>query len=97
QDGPGPEEFMAFDAALSEAGVLAGGFALADPETGVSVTAPADRGEAVMTSGPYAESREFVGGTSLIDVADIGEALSGAARCPGAQGGRVEVRAVAEY
>jgi len=51
----------------------------------------------VVTSGPLPESREFVGGTIVIDVADIDEALAWAARCPGVHGGRVEVRAIAEY
>ncbi|HIW67533.1 MAG TPA: hypothetical protein H9878_05295 [Candidatus Dietzia merdigallinarum] len=97
EEGPGPEAFIEFDAELSKAGVLAGGFALEDPDTGVSVTAPAGGGETVVTSGPYAESREFVGGTIVIDVADIDEALKWAARCPGIHGGRVEVRAIAEY
>ena len=97
EEGPGPEAFIAFDAELTEAGVLAGGFALEDPETGVSVTAPAGGGEPVVTSGPYAESREFVGGTIVIDVPGIDEALEWAARCPGIHGGRVEVRAIAEY
>lgn len=96
-EGPGPEEFVAFDAELSKAGVLAGGFALEDPETGVSVTAPAEGGEPVVTSGPFAENREFVGGTIVIDVPSIDDALAWAARCPGIYGGRVEVRALAEY
>ena len=97
EQGPGPEEFMAFDAELEKAGVLAGGFALEDPETGVSVAVPPGGGEPVVTSGPLAESREFVGGTILIDVADIDEAMAWAARCPGVHGGRVEVRAIAEF
>ena len=96
-EGPGPEAFIAFDAELTEAGVLAGGFALEDPETGVSVTAPAGGGDHVVTSGPFAESREFVGGTIVIDVPSIDDALAWAARCPGIYGGRVEVRAIAEY
>ncbi|GAA1053143.1 hypothetical protein G6031_10650 [Dietzia sp. CQ4] len=97
EEGPGVEEFMAFDAELEKAGVLAGGFGLEDPETGVTVRIPAGGTDAVVTSGPYAESREFVGGTIVIDVADIDEALAWAAKCPGARGGRVEVRAMLEF
>lgn len=93
-DGPGPEEFIAFDAELEEAGVLAGGFALEDPETGVSVSIPRGESEAIVTSGPHPETREFVGGTIVIDVPDIDEALKWATRCPGAQGGRIDVRAM---
>lgn len=96
-EGPGPEAFMAFDAELEAAGVLAGGFALHDPETAVSLAAPAGGGDPVITSGPFAESREFVGGTIIVDVPDIDAALAWASRCPGVHGGRVEVRAIAEY
>jgi hypothetical protein len=51
-----------------------------------------------VTAGPYAESREFVGGTIIIDVPNLDEALRWARQCPGARGtGRVEVRPMAEY
>lgn len=96
-EGPGPEEFIAFDAALQEAGVLAGGFALTDPQEGTSLTKASREAEPVITAGPYAESREFVGGTIVIDVDSLDDALSWAARCPGAIGGRVEIRPLAEY
>lgn len=91
------EEFMAFDAELEKAGVHAGGFALHDPEDGTSVTKSSRSAEPVVTAGPYAESREFVGGTYVIDVPGLDEALAWARRCPGAIGGRVEVRAIAEF
>ncbi|MFC7374801.1 YciI family protein [Brachybacterium sp. GCM10030268] len=96
-EGPGPEEFMTFDAELKEAGVLAGGFALTDPEEGTSVSKADRDAEPVITAGPYAESREFVGGTIVLDVATLDEALTWAAKCPGAIGGRIEVRPLAEY
>ncbi|GAA1491168.1 YciI family protein [Brachybacterium sacelli] len=91
-EGPGPEEFVAFDAELEKAGVLAGGFALTDPEEGTSVTRADRDAEPVITAGPYAESREFVGGTIVLDVESLDEALAWAAKCPGAIGGRIEVR-----
>jgi hypothetical protein len=92
-DAPSPEDFIAFDRALEDAGVLAGGFAL---ETVVST--PEGEAEPVVTAGPYAESREFVGGTIIIDVPNLDEALRWARQCPGARGtGRVEVRPMAEY
>ena len=95
-EGPGPEEFVAFDAELEKAGVLAGGFALHDPEEGVSVTRGSRAAEPVVTTGPFAESREFVGGTIVIEVEDLEEAIAWAGRCPGAIGGRIEVRALLE-
>lgn len=96
-EGPGPEEFAAFDAELREAGVLAGGFALTDPEDGTSVTRASSEAEPVVTAGPYAESREFVGGTIVLDVDSLDDALAWAAKCPGAIGGRIEIRPLAEY
>ena len=92
EEGPGVEEFMAFDAELERAGVLAGGFGLADPEEGTSLSRASREAEPVITAGPYAESREFVGGTIVIDVGSLDEALAWAAKCPGAIGGRVEIR-----
>jgi len=44
--------------------------------------------------GPYAESKEQLGGYYLIEVADLDAALSWAARCPGSQHGIVEVRPI---
>ncbi|GAP77582.1 MULTISPECIES: YciI family protein [Brachybacterium] len=96
EEGPGVEDFIAFDAELEKAGVLAGGFALTDPEEGTSVTRADAEAEAVITAGPYAESREFVGGTIVLDVPSLDEALAWAAKCPGAIGGRVEVRPMLE-
>ncbi|MDV3294285.1 YciI family protein [Brachybacterium paraconglomeratum] len=96
EEGPGVEDFIAFDAELEKAGVLAGGFGLTDPEEGTSVTRADAEAEAVITAGPYAESREFVGGTIVLDVPSLDEALAWAAKCPGAIGGRVEVRPMLE-
>lgn len=91
-EAPGVEEFIAYDRELQEAGVLAGGFALTGPEEGTTVTRDNRAAEPVITAGPYAESREYVGGTFIIQVKDLDEALHWAGKCPGALDGRVEVR-----
>ena len=49
-----------------------------------------------MTDGPFAETREQIGGYFLIDAHDLDEALEVAARIPGARIGTVEVRPVTE-
>lgn len=97
EEGPGEEDFIAFDAELEKAGVLVGGFALSEPEEGTSITRASAEAEPVITAGPYTESREFVGGTIILDVPSLDEALAWAAKCPGAIGGRVEVRPLVEY
>ncbi len=72
-------------------------FALEDPEHGVKVETDT-AGERVVSSGPFAEVKEFVGGTYIIDVADVDEAIAWAKKSPGSKpGGHVEIRPVALY
>ena len=51
-------------------------------------------GKTVVLDGPYAESREQLGGYHLIEVPDLDAAIAWAARCPTALHGTVEVRPV---
>ena len=51
-------------------------------------------GKTKVLDGPYAETKEQLGGYYLIDVPDLDAALSWAARCPGASVGTIEVRPV---
>jgi len=53
-------------------------------------------GKPMMTDGPFAETREQLGGYFLIDVEDLDEAIGIAARIPGARIGTVEVRPVTD-
>ena len=53
-------------------------------------------GKPVVTDGPFAETREQIGGYFLIDARDLDEAIGIAARIPGARIGTVEVRPVTE-
>ncbi|HEY6568161.1 MAG TPA: YciI family protein [Actinomycetota bacterium] len=53
-------------------------------------------GERVVTDGPFAETKETLGGYYLLDVADLDEAIEAAGRCPGAQTGTIELRPIAE-
>jgi hypothetical protein len=91
---PSVEEFMAYEKAVTDAGVKLDGNAL-DIATATTVHVRVD-GERVVTDGPFAETREIVGGYYLIDVPDLDAALDWAARCPGARYGTVEVRPVWE-
>ena len=54
-------------------------------------------GEPLLTDGPFAETREQLGGYYVVDVADIDEAIRWAAKIPGASTGCVEVRPVMDY
>jgi hypothetical protein len=53
-------------------------------------------GKRLMTDGPFAETREQLGGYFLVEATDLNEAISIAARIPGARKGTVEVRPVVE-
>jgi hypothetical protein len=84
-------EYWALDEALKEAGAHRGGEALHPTATAKSVRA---RG-ALVTDGPFAETKEVLGGFYLIEVASEAEALEWAARIPAL--GTVEVRPVIEW
>ncbi|AVL99055.1 hypothetical protein C6V83_00885 [Gordonia iterans] len=92
-----PEEFFAFDEEITAAGIVVSSFALEDPDQGVVVHSD-ENGERVVSTGPLAEVREFVGGTYIIEVADVDEAIAWARKSPGsAPGGHVEIRPLAPY
>ncbi|WP_209325279.1 YciI family protein [Brevibacterium renqingii] len=93
--GADPSEFMAFDEKITEAGIVVGGFALEGPEFGIRVSE--SEGEPIVTSGPFAESNEFVGGSYVIDVDSVDEAIAWAKMSPGAKTGHIEIRPVADY
>ncbi|GAA4735789.1 transcription initiation protein [Phytohabitans rumicis] len=49
-------------------------------------------GEVLLSDGPFAETKEQIGGFDLLECADLDEAIEVAARHPGATGGRIEIR-----
>jgi hypothetical protein len=86
--------YGAYSEALKKAGVLAGSNRLR-PTNSASTVRVAD-GKTQVLDGPYAETKEQLGGYFLIDVPDLDSALAWAARCPGASHGSVEVRPIWE-
>lgn len=97
EGGASPEEFFAFDQEITAAGVVVSSFALEDSDQAVTVGSNA-QGERIVSSGPFAEVQEFVGGGYIIDVANIDEAIQWARKSPAsAAGGHVEIRPVAPY
>lgn len=69
---------------------ITGGSALQGPAT--ATTVGVRNGKREVQDGPYADTKEQLGGFMLIEVANLDEALEWAARCPAATHGRVEVR-----
>lgn len=83
----------AFAAELQQRGVLLGVESLASDADGTRVQVREGRTRTV--DGPFAESKEMVGGFFLLDCATREEALAIAAQCPAAQWATVEVRELA--
>ena len=84
--------FSKYGADMREAGVLRGGAELKPTQTATTVRVK--DGKTITTDGPFAETKEQLGGYYLIDVSDLDLAVKWAARCPAAQGGSIEVRPV---
>ena len=82
--------YNAYAQALSEAGVMTGGAALQPGH--IASTVRIKDGQRQVQDGPYADTKEQLGGFFLIDVPDLDQALDWAARCPGAGICAVEVR-----
>jgi hypothetical protein len=81
--------------AMKEAGVMLGGEGLQSSSTATTVRVR--DGETLTTDGPFAETREQLGGYYLLECKDLDEAISWAARIPGASNGACEVRPVMNY
>ncbi|WHT15961.1 YciI family protein [Crossiella sp. CA-258035] len=91
------EDWVAFEKEMKAAGIWVSGHALADLTTATTVQVSAS-GERTITDGPFAETREVLGGYDIIDVPNLDVALEWAARCPGSRdGGAVVVRPVADF
>jgi hypothetical protein len=88
-------DYWAFEKAVADAGVKVGGAALQPSQT--ATTVHLKDGERVVTDGPFAETREVLGGYYLLDVPDLDAAIDWAARCPGAKYGSMEVRPVMDF
>lgn len=79
--------------ALVEAGVYVGGDPLEVPETGTTIRVKA--GKRGVQNGPYADTKEQLGGLLVLELPSLDAALEWAARCPATSLGAVEVRPLA--
>jgi hypothetical protein len=84
--------FGAYTKALHDSGAFVAGDRLRP--VGDATTVRTVDGRNKVLNGPYAETKEQLGGYYIIDVADLDAALTWAARCPGSQYGAIEVRPV---
>ncbi len=86
----GKAAFHAYTAALDEAGVLVSAEVLQPSPHSTTVTLA--NGSLRVQDGPYADTKEQIGGTFVIDVPDLDAALAWAEKCPAARWGTIEIR-----
>lgn len=86
----GMAAFQAYAKALDAAGVLISAEVLQPSASSTTLTLR--NGALQVQDGPYADTKEQLGGTFVLDLPDLDAALAWAERCPAAQWGTVEIR-----
>jgi hypothetical protein len=89
------DAYNAFGEAGGKAGVIVSGEAL-EPSTTATTVRVRD-GETLLTDGPFAETKEVIGGYYILDCPDLDTAVHWAAQIPGAKTGSIEVRPIMEF
>jgi hypothetical protein len=84
--------WSAYTKALRDAGVWVTGAGLQPPHAGTNLRLAG--GKRLVQDGPYADTKEQLGGFCIIEVPSLDAALDWAARCPAAANGAIEVRPV---
>jgi hypothetical protein len=87
-------EYMAFTDDIRRGGQYVAGAPLQPTPTATTVRV--SNGKTLTTDGPFAETREQLGGYYLVDAKDLNEAIALAARIPAARTGSIEVRPIME-
>ena len=88
------QEYMAFTKDIIDRGLMKGGEAL--QSTASATTVRVRDGETLTTDGPFAETKDQLGGFYLVDCKDLDEAVEVAAGIPDARRGTIEVRPIME-
>lgn len=86
------QEWFAITQEMAEAGIMAGGEALHEAATATTIRVR--DGATQVTDGPFAETKEVLGGFYLIDVENLDEATKWAEKIPSVPYGSVEIRPV---
>jgi hypothetical protein len=85
-------EYRTYTQWLIDQGWMRGGDAL--HEASQATTVRVREGDRLVVDGPFAETKEQLGGYYLIDVEHLDDAIEAAARCPGARHGSMEIRPI---
>ena len=86
------QEYMAFTKDIVDRGIYKGGEAL--QPTATATTVQVRDGERLTTDGPFAETKEQLGGFYVVEAKDLDEAIEIAVRIPDVRRGSIEVRPV---
>ena len=89
------EKWGEYTAAITSSGASPGGAALQPTATATSVRE--HNGNPLVTDGPFAETREQLGGYYVLDVENLDQAIDWAKRCPGIKFGTIELRPIYEF
>jgi hypothetical protein len=89
------QEYHAFTDAYRKSGHVLAGDALQPTQTATTVRVR--NGKLSTTDGPFAETREQLGGYYLVEAKDLNEAIQIAAKIPAARNGSIEVRPIMEF
>jgi hypothetical protein len=89
------DRWAAFDKDVESAGVLLGGEGLQPTSTATTVRVKG--GEHLVTDGPFAETKEQLGGYYLLNCRDLDEAIAWARKIPARNDGSIEIRPVIDY
>jgi hypothetical protein len=89
------DEYWAYEAWRAEKGWKQAGEALQD--TSQATTVRMRDGATVTTDGPFAETKEQLGGFYLVECEHLDQAMEAAAACPGSKYGSIEVRPVVDF
>src|SRR6266702_3157588 len=89
------QEYMEFSKGIRKSGHYVGGNALQPVETATTVRVK--DGKTLTTDGPFAETKEQLGGSWVFECKDLDEAINWAARIPQAADGSIEIRPVMEF
>ena len=87
-------DYFAFGAETEKLGVSAGDALM---PTNTATTVRVRNGKMLTTDGPFAETKEQLGGYYVLDCNDLDEAIKIAAKIPGAKHGSIEIRPIMEF
>jgi hypothetical protein len=87
--------YFAFSKEVRQAGVMLGGEAL--QPTSTATTVRVREGKTLTADGPFAETKEQLGGYYVLECPNLDEAIEWAAKIPGAKHGSIEIRPLVEF